>query len=129
MTGEKSADEPVRLLLVEDHAAFRQALAFVLSRQPCFEVVAQAGTLDGARAAIGRGIDVALVDLMLPDGNGADLIAELRETNPSVRVLVLSASLGEENLSRAREAGADGVLDKTVSPGEIAETVRRLRSG
>lgn len=128
MTGE-SADGRIRVLLVEDHAAFRQALAFVLDRQPGFRVVAQVGTLAAAREAIGEGIDAALVDLMLPDGNGADLISELHQANPSIKVLVLSASLGEENLTRAREAGADGVLDKTISPAEIARTLRRMRTG
>lgn len=120
---------PVRLMVVEDHGVFRDALALILGRQVGLEVIAQAGTLAEARVALGEGIDAALVDLVLPDGNGADLIPELRERNPSASVLVLSASLGNDNLIRAIESGADGVLDKATDPREVAETLRRLKAG
>ncbi len=120
--------KPLRVILVEDHTSFRQALALVLDREPEFTVVEQAGSLAEARRAAG-GIDVAIVDLALPDGNGADLIEDLRRSNPGVTVLVLSATLDRTNFAAAVEAGADGVLDKLAGPGEIAETVRHLTAG
>ncbi len=58
-----------RVLLVDDHATFREPLAFMLNREPEFEVVAQVGSLAEARRAL-EGIDLAVVDLDLPDGNG-----------------------------------------------------------
>ena len=61
----------IRVLLVEDHAAFREALAFLLGREPDLEVVAQAGSLAEARGALGGSLDVAVVDLGLPTGTGA----------------------------------------------------------
>ncbi len=65
----------------------------------------------------------------LPDGNGADLIGDLRAANPGVAVLILSASLDPKILKRATEAGADEILDKFATPGELIGTIRRLRRG
>jgi DNA-binding NarL/FixJ family response regulator len=117
----------LRLLLVEDHAAFRGALAFMLNRHPDLEVVAQCGSLAECRS-LGRfaDIDVALLDLHLPDGDGADLIGELHQANPHVKAMVLTASLESDLLERMAKAGADGVLDKTRPPAEVAAEVRRL---
>jgi DNA-binding NarL/FixJ family response regulator len=56
------------------------------------------------------------------------LIGELRAVNPGVAVLVLSASLDPENLERATDAGADEILDKFASPGEILDAIRRIRA-
>ncbi len=72
---------------------------------------------------------MAVMDLGLPDGNGADLIGELRAANPAVGVLILSASLDPTNLARAKEAGADEILDKLTPPDEIGGIIRRLSGG
>lgn len=122
------AEKTVNILLVEDHASFRQALAFVFDREPEFTVAAQAGSLAEARAAF-EGIDVAVVDLGLPDGDGASLIAELTSYNRKVTTLVLSASLDPTEFARAVESGASGVLHKAAGIKEIVEAVRRLRAG
>jgi DNA-binding NarL/FixJ family response regulator len=122
-----SATKPLRVMLVEDHTAFRQALAFLLSHEPDLEVVAQAGSLAEARQALVEGrLDVAVLDLALPDGDGSDLIGELRRRNPGVSIVVLSAAMGLGDLDEAVEAGADAVLDKIESISTIAYEVRRL---
>ena len=72
--------------------------------------------------------DVAVLDLGLPDGNGADLIAELRRASPGVGVLILSASLDAKNLEKATHAGADEMLDKLVAPGEVLKAIRRIEA-
>ena len=72
---------------------------------------------------------MAVLDLGLPDGNGADLIRDVREFNAGAAVLVLSASLHPTKLERATEAGADEILDKLATPGEIVGTIRRLGTG
>jgi DNA-binding NarL/FixJ family response regulator len=72
-------------------------------------------------------VDVAIVDLGLPDGYGADFIKELREKNP--QALVLSASLDRAEVARAVEAGAAGVLHKSAGMEEVVDAVRRLRAG
>ena len=112
-----------RILLTEDHAAFRKALAFMLEREPGFKVTSQAGSVAEVRDAGGEGLDVAVVDLMLPDGDGTEVIRELREANPGVRILSLSA---DRDPSRAIEAGADEVLGKDTSLTGIVDAVKRL---
>ncbi|HEY0129742.1 MAG TPA: response regulator, partial [Rubrobacteraceae bacterium] len=78
-------------MLVEDHASFRQTLAFVFDQQPEFEVVAQAGTLaEASRTMEGSEADLGVIDLTLPDGEGTELIGELHEANPDFAALVLT---------------------------------------
>ena len=120
----------VRVMLVDDHAGFRSLVAAWVDREPDLEVVAQAGSLEEARRqAASVGCDVAVLDMGLPDGVGSDLIAELREICPGSAVLVLSASLDAANLARAREAGADEILDKFVPTSEVVGAIRRLKDG
>jgi DNA-binding NarL/FixJ family response regulator len=69
--------------------------------------------------------DVVVLDLGLPDGDGADL----HKAHPDAAVLVLSASLNVANLERAIEAGADEILDNFATPGEVVSTIRRLGPG
>jgi two-component system response regulator DesR len=116
-----------RIMLVDDHPDFRDLMVTLLEGQPDLEVVAQAGTMAEARteAATAR-FDVVVLDLGLPDGNGADLIGELREASPGGAVLVMSASLHPTNIERAMREGADEVLDKLSPPAEVVGTVRRL---
>ena len=118
-----------RVMLVDDHADFRRLMTAMLGREPDLEVVAQAGSLAEARDhAAAAKYDVVVLDLGLPDGNGADLIGDVREFNAGAAVLILSASLHPANLARATEAGADEILDKLSTPGEIVGTIRRLGS-
>ena len=117
-------------MLVDDHADFRRLVTAWLHRQPDLEVVAEAGSLAEARSRTAAvGCDVVVLDLGLPDGNGVDLIEDVRESNAGAAVLILSASLHPTNLERATEAGADEILDKLASPGEIVGTIRRLGTG
>jgi DNA-binding NarL/FixJ family response regulator len=121
----------LRLLLVEDHAAFRAALKLLLDLRPGMRVVAECGSLAGCRALgdLLKAVDLALLDLMLPDGDGADLIGDLRGANPSVKVLILTASSEPGLRGRMAEAGADGVLNKATALTEITSEVARLGAG
>jgi CheY-like chemotaxis protein len=98
-----SAIRIFRVMLVEDHAAFRQALASLLSQEPDLEVVAQAGSLAQARQMLHTPLDVAVLDLALPDGDGRDLIGELRRRNADISVLVLT-----DARARAPRGGSKG---------------------
>jgi DNA-binding NarL/FixJ family response regulator len=113
-------------MLVEDHLAFRQALASLLSQEPDLEVVAQAGSLAEARELLDSRLDVAVLDLSLPDGDGRDLIGELQRANAGISVLVLSVTIRPGRLEEVLKAGADAVLHKVASPATIVEEVRRL---
>ena len=134
LRGSLGAGTTVRVMLVEDHTAFRQVLTFLLSDDPELEVVAQAGSVAEAREALEGGgldeiLDVAVVDLALPDGDGREIIDELRRSSPGVRIMVLSATVRFEDDEEILAAGADVVLDKVRSYSTIAEEVRRLAGG
>ena len=126
MTAEAQARE-TRVMVVEDHADFRGLMEVLLGNQPDIKLIAQAGSLAEARDQAARfELDVAVLDLGLPDGSGADLISDLRRASPDVRVMILSASLDLEGIEKARRAGADEILDKLTPLDEVLATVRRL---
>ena len=120
-----------RVLLVDDHPSFRQALAFMLRQQPGVDAVAQAGSLAEARGVLGgpEEIDVAVLDLDLPDGSGADLIKDVHAACSDARVLILTASTDRYDAAQAVEVGADGILLKAATIEEILDAVRRLAIG
>lgn len=119
-------------MLVEDHVSFRQALAFMFEREPEFEVVGQVGSVGEVRElpdGLLRDVEVAVVDLALPDGDGLELIEDLSSNEPQIMTLVLSASLESGRFARAIEAGAGGVLHKSTPIKDIIGAVRRLKAG
>ena len=111
---------------MEDHLSFRQSLAFLLSREPDLQVVAQAGSLSEARQMLDIPLEVAVLDLNLPDGDGRELIGELHRANADISVLVLSVTIRPGRLEEVLKAGADAVLHKVASPATIVEKVKRL---
>lgn len=131
MTEDRVEKETSNVLLVEDHASFRQALAFMFEREPEFNVVAQAGSIEEAREIVNGtdGVDVAILDLGLPDGDGVTLVEEFAASKSGVSTLVLSASLEPGRFASAVEAGAAGVLHKSASISEIVDSARRLTAG
>jgi DNA-binding NarL/FixJ family response regulator len=116
------------MLVVDDHDAFRQALSMVLEREEGLTVVGQAGSLAEARAML-DGVDVAIVDLELRDGDGLDLVPDLHRASPQAAVLVLTGSDDQPTRARAVELGAAGVLHKSAHLEEIMDAVRRLGEG
>jgi PAS domain S-box-containing protein len=128
---EPEEKQGVRILLVEDHATLREALASTFEQETGFEVVGQAGSLAEGREMLEgeEPVDVAVVDLGLPDGYGGDLIKDLREAHPQAQALVLSATLGRSEIAWAVERGAAGVVPKTAHLDEVVDAVRRLRRG
>ncbi len=116
LKADMSATETLRVMLVEDHVAFRQSLATLLMREPDLEVVAQVGSLAQAREMLDRRLDVAVLDLALTDGDGKELIGELRRTNAGISVMVLTATIGPRHLDEILTTGADAVLHKAAPP-------------
>src|SRR5215213_8529887 len=121
-----SAPRTARVMLVEDHLSFRQSLALLLSREPDLEVVAHAGSLAQARELLDSRLDVAVLDLSLPDGDGREPIVEQHRANAGISVLVLSVSIRPGRLEEVLKAGAEEVIHKVASPATIVEEVRRL---
>jgi DNA-binding NarL/FixJ family response regulator len=118
----------IRILLVDDHVAFREPLAFMLNRESDFDVVGQAGALASA-SQFQEPVDIAVVDLGLPDGDGVNLVHELRTRNPHASVLVLTGSNERFGMARAIQAGAAGVLHKSAGIDEIIAAIRRVNAG
>lgn len=118
----------IRLLLVDDHAIMRDSLAYLLDLQPDLRVTGRAGTLGEARTQL-TDVDVALLDLDLPDGYGADLIHELRRVSPQAVSLIVTGSSSMIDHARAIERGASGILMKTAPISEILDAIRRICAG
>jgi DNA-binding NarL/FixJ family response regulator len=101
----------------------------MLEREPDLEIVGEAGSLEEARRK-GRNkaqeIDLALIDLLLPDGIGTDLISDLREANPDLPVLVLTVARGADLTTWVRSMGADEMISKDASSGELLAAIRLL---
>ena len=98
----------IRVLLVEDNEVYRDALAFLLGRVDDLEVAGAVGTAAAARrSAAAVAPDVAVIDYRLPDENGFEAAAMIRERSPSTAIVFLSASAGDKERDAARRAGAD----------------------
>lgn len=117
--------ETTRILVVAPHNAFRQALAMRLDQEEDLEVAWQAGSITDTRDVHLDGIDVALVDPLLPDGDGLKLIREVSVANPKALALVLSHKLDEALYQQALGAGAVEVLATNTGLEEIIDAVRR----
>jgi DNA-binding NarL/FixJ family response regulator len=118
----------VLILFVEHHSAFRQAASYVIDQEPDLAVVAQGGSVaEGRQRMAEGGIDAAIVDIPLPDEGASEMVRDLHEANPSIPVLVMTASLEDSALHEEMlRAGADEVLPKEVPFREVLAAVRRL---
>jgi DNA-binding NarL/FixJ family response regulator len=113
----------IRILVVDDRIDFRLAFVGMLEGDPDLKVVSQAGSLAEARTML-EGIDVALIDRGLPDGDGLDLIGALRAVNPGARVFVISSTVEMLHPKDAIQAGAEGVIDKLDPPERVFAAIR-----
>jgi len=113
----------IRILVVDDRIDFRMAFVGMLEGDPDLKVVSQAGSLAEARTML-EGIDVALIDRGLPDGDGLELIGALRAVNPGARVFVISSTVEMIHPKDAIEAGAEGVIDKLDPPERVFAAIR-----
>jgi two-component system response regulator DesR len=120
----------IRVLIAEDKAMIRGALAALLSDEPDIEVVAQVERGDQVLvAAIEARPDVALLDIEMPGGDGIAAAAELQRHLPSCRSLILTVFGRPGYMRRAVESGVRGFLLKDAPPDELAVAVRRVAAG
>ncbi|KWX00281.1 response regulator receiver protein [Carbonactinospora thermoautotrophica] len=123
------AGEPIRVLIVDDHPLWRDAVARDLS-EAGYEVVGTAG--DGAEAvrlAAETKPNVVVLDLQMPRLSGVEVTARVVRAHPQIRVLVLSASGEQNDVLEAVKAGATGYLVKSASREELLEAVRSVANG
>jgi two-component system response regulator DesR len=120
----------IKVLLADDQALVRGALAAMLGLEPDIEVVAQVGSgTEVVPAALRTGPDVALLDVQMPGGDGLDAAAALRSALPTCRVIVLTTFGRPGYLARAMRAGASGFVVKDVPPEQLVDAVRRVHAG
>ncbi len=124
------ADEPIRVLLVDDHAVVREGLRTYLELQDGIEVAGEAADgAEGVAAAERLQPDVILMDLVMPRLDGVGAMRELRVRLPAARVIVLTSFTDDAKLLPAVQAGAAGYLLKNAQPQEIARAVRAAHAG
>lgn len=123
--GNALTKETKRILLVNAHNAFRESLAARLNQEEDLEVVWQAGSLASARNVHLDGVDVTVVDPLLPDGNGLVLIQEVSMANPNALAVVLSSGLDSTMRHQALAAGAATILNTNTFAEEVIKAVRR----
>ena len=124
------SDPRTRILLVDDHAVVREGLVSLLQRQSDLHVVAEAA--DGASAIRlyrEHRPDLVVLDLRLPDMDGAEVTAAIRAEFPQARLLVLSSFDGDEHIYRALKAGARAYVLKDSTREELLAAVRAVAAG
>ena len=122
--------EPIRTMIVDDHALFRRGLEMVLDGEPDIDLVGQAS--DGAEAvekAAESLPDIVLMDIRMPRSNGIEACRAVKEAAPSAKIVILTISDEEEDLFEAIRAGASGYLLKDIPLDEVADTVRAVHGG
>jgi len=121
---------PIRVLLAEDQAMIREALAALLSFEDDIEVVAQVGRGDEVTAAaLASSPDVALLDIEMPGMDGLTAAAALRAARPGTKVVILTTFGRPGYLRRAMESGVSGFIVKDSPAEKLARTIREIRAG
>jgi DNA-binding NarL/FixJ family response regulator len=121
----------MKFLVVDDHSLIREAMRGVLKELCAEAVVLEAASAGQAAEAIGRNPDLALIllDLQLPDRDGAELLRELRESHPAVSIVMLSAFSDRDTVVRALDGGALGFIPKTDSREVLLGALRLILAG
>lgn len=116
-----------RIVICDDHPVFRGGLAAALGAEPAFEIVGETGTLAELRTLLAEvRADLVLLDIDLPDGNGADAVAELASR---ATVVMISAHDEPNVVRRAMQDGAAGYIRKDTDPPELLRLVHRAAEG
>ena len=120
----------IRIFIVDDHPIVRAGLRRIAEDDRGITVTGEASSGDGALDALrGQVADVVLLDVSMPGAPFTETLRRLRETHPTVRVLVLSAHPEDQWAVRALRGGASGYLTKDHSPEQLLDAIRRVHRG
>ena len=122
--------DPIRLLLVDDHAMVRSGLTAFLMINDDMKLVAEAGSgQEAIRQCERLQPDVVLMDLVMPGMDGAETTRAIRKRWPHIQIIALTSFKEKALVARVLQAGAIGYLLKNVSAGELAEAIRAAHAG
>ncbi|MBP8133924.1 MAG: response regulator transcription factor [Zoogloea sp.] len=120
----------MKILLLEDHPIFRLGVRQLISqRWPDADIVESESLADALKQARADGLQLALVDLNLPDANGLECVSQLRRAAPYLRLLVLSQNAETAYATRVLQLGAAGYLAKDRAPDELIIAIERVMAG
>ena len=120
----------ISILLVDDHAVVRMGLATIINLRKELQVVAQAETgAEAIRLASEHKPDVVIMDLMMPEMDGAEATARLLEVSPASKVLILTTFGTSADLARALDAGATGAITKNLPVEDLIRSIQKTASG
>ncbi|MBI9048538.1 MAG: response regulator transcription factor [Anaerolineaceae bacterium] len=122
--------DPIRLLVVDDHSLFRQGLINILMNMPEFIIVGEAANgVEALKMLEKTEVDVMLMDINMPQMDGIETIAEIRERGYKLPVFMLTISKSDKDLFKAIKAGADGYILKNIEPEDLKLAILRGYNG
>lgn len=122
--------DPVRILIVDDHAVVRKGLAMVLRLEPDIEIVGEAenGRV-GLQSAQLLKPDIVLADLVMPEMDGQEMALALRKSNPSIKIMMLTGTEVDDRVYDLVAAGIEGYVLKNIEPGELVRAIHAVVHG
>ena len=122
--------DPIRILIVDDHAVVRKGLAMVLRLESDIEVVGEAENgRAGLEAARTQHPEIVLVDLIMPVMDGQEMALALRKSNPAIKIMMLTGTEVDDRVYELVAAGIEGYVMKNVEPGELMRAIRAVANG
>ncbi len=122
--------EPIRILIVDDHAVVRKGLAMVLRLEPDFEVIGEAENGRVGLGAVKNLIpDIVLVDLVMPEMDGQEMALALRKSNPKIKIMMLTGTEVDDRVFDLVAAGIEGYVLKNIEPAELVRAIHAVVHG
>jgi DNA-binding NarL/FixJ family response regulator len=130
MSDDAQSQQPIRILIADDHSVLREGLRMMLDTQPDIEVVGEAANgREAIEQAQALQPQVMLLDLIMPELGGLDALADIRRLAPQTRVVILTSSEDEDKMIAAMRAGAQGYILKTEPAGTVVNAIRAASRG
>jgi len=122
--------DPIRILIVDDHAVVRKGLAMVLRLESDLEVVGEADNgQNGLEAAHNLKPDIVLADLVMPEMDGQEMALALRKSDPKIKIMMLTGNEVDDRVYDLIAAGIEGYVLKNIEPGELVRAIHSVDRG